>query len=123
MKLIISKHVGKRKYQFEVEGKNLFELVEASQKLSFSDVYKCALCNSDNLYLTAYRTKEKGYEYVKLACAACRASITFGQPTKEPNTFYLRKQNGILDWKAYEKPKDNENGGETQPPDNFDEEE
>lgn len=110
MQLSIRKQIGKTSYTFLVEGKNLWDLVMESEKLSFQDVSKCGLCDSDYLYLTAYETKDDGYKYVKIVCAKCKASLTFGQPKKNPDTFYLRKtEEGKLDWKKYE-PKASEGG-------------
>jgi len=102
MKMTIAKMIGKNAVPFEVEGKNLFELIMASKKLSFRDVHKCGLCESDLLYLNAYITTEGNYEYTKIVCAGCRASITFGQTKKDKDVFFLRKNDeGGLDWQAY----------------------
>ena len=110
MQLSIRKQIGKTSYTFLVEGKNLWDLVMESEKLSFQDVQKCGLCESDHLYLTAYKTKDDGFKYVKVACAKCRASLAFGQPKINPDTYYLRKtEEGKLDWKKYE-PKSSEGG-------------
>ena len=102
MQLFITKQIGKKKHTFVVEGENLFELQMEAQKLSFYDVYKCGLCNSESLYLHAYITKEKKFKYIKIACAECKASLTFGQKKDSPNTFYLRKRDdGKLEWQEY----------------------
>lgn len=99
MKLTVPKVIGKNVYNFEVEGDNLHAVVMESQKLSFRDVTKCGLCESDWLYLTAYVTKEGGYEYVKVVCAKCRGSITFGKAKEKKDVYFLRKtQEGRLDW-------------------------
>jgi hypothetical protein len=103
MQLSIRKQIGSTTYTFLVEGKNLFDLVLESEKLSFSNVKECGLCKSESLYLTAYKTKEDSYKYVKIVCAKCKASVTFGQPKENPDIFYLRKtEDKKLDWKAYE---------------------
>ena len=102
MQLFITKQIGKKKHTFVVEGENLFELQMEAQKLSFYDVYKCGKCESENLYLHAYITKEKKFKYIKIACNDCKASLTFGQKKDSPNTFYLRKEDGKLDWQKFE---------------------
>ena len=91
MKMLIGKTIGKRVYKFEVEGENLFECVMQSQRLGFNDVYKCGMCESEKLYLSAYITKEGSYEYTKIVCANCGGSITFGQTKKDKNCFFLRR--------------------------------
>jgi MinD superfamily P-loop ATPase len=103
MQLSIRKQIGSTSYTFLVEGKNLFDMVLEAEKLSFGNVKECGLCKSESLYLTAYETKDEGYKYVKIVCSNCKASVTFGQPKKSPDTFYLRKaDDGKLEWKTYE---------------------
>lgn len=105
--MTIGKQIGKKIYRFEVEGNNFFEAVLKSSQLSFPDVNRCGLCQNENLYLHAYKTKEGNYEYVKICCASCGASITFGQRKDDKNTYFLRRnESGAFDWR--EKPK-NEN--------------
>ena len=100
MQLQVIKKIGNQEYPFTVEGANLFECLMESKKLSFQGVSKCGLCDSDWLYLTAYETKE-GYKYAKVCCVKCNGSVTFGQPQKSPDTFYLRKnEDGKLKWEA-----------------------
>lgn len=102
MKLTIVKVIGKREYPFEFEGKNLHECIMESQKLSFPDVAKCGLCDSDNLRLNAYVTKEKKFEYTNILCE-CGASVTFGQKQEDSSIFYLRRdKNKKLDWEERE---------------------
>jgi len=101
MKLTIPKKIGRNTYNFEVEGKNLHEVVMESEKLSFRGVDKCGLCGSDILYLSAYVTKEKGFKYTKVNCGKCRASVTFGQRSDAPDTFYLRRNEKGLDWQEF----------------------
>ena len=102
MQLFIKKQIGKTPLTFVVEGKNLFEVQMEAQKLSFYDVYKCGVCESDNLRLNAYITNEDNFEYVKIICNKCKASLTFGQVKKSPDTFYLRRNdNKELDWVVY----------------------
>lgn len=102
MELILRKTIGQTEYSFIVQGKNLWDLVMESQKLSFHDIHACGLCKSDNLGLTAYETPEEGYKYVKIVCWKCKASLTFGQPKKSPDTFYLRKNDDkTLAWEPF----------------------
>jgi len=107
MELIVRKKIGKTAYPFTFSGKNLFEVVFDSEKLSFPDVLGCGLCKSDNLRLHAYKAGEENYEYTKIVCNDCGGSLTFGQTKKDPNTFYLRKTDGVLDWVARETKKEN----------------
>ena len=102
MQLFIKKQIGKIPLTFVVEGKNLFEMQMEAQKLSFYDVYKCGVCDSDELGLRAYITEKDNFEYVKIVCYKCKASLTFGQVKKSPDTFYLRRNdNKELDWQTY----------------------
>ena len=102
MKLLITKVIGKKNYRFEVEGESLFDVVMESQQLSFNDVYKCGLCESDSLSLRAYITDKDKYEYVKVQCGKCRASLTFGK-SKKDGAFFLRKNDdGQFDWQKFE---------------------
>ena len=99
MKMSVKKRIGKSVVEFTVEGTNLFECQMEAEKLSFYSVFKCGLCENDNLHLRAYKTTE-GYEYVKIVCSKCRGSVTFGQQRKAPDVFFLRKnENKELDWK------------------------
>lgn len=102
MKLTIPKTIGKTVYHFQVEGENLHAVLMESQKLSFQNVKSCEICKSDNLYLRAYITDKDKYEYVKIQCAKCRASLTFGKSKSDKDTYFLRKKdNGDLDWQEY----------------------
>jgi hypothetical protein len=100
--MLISKQIGKNAYVFTVEGNNLFELVQESQKLSFNDVYKCGLCSSDKLGLRSYITEKGGYEYVKIQCNACGGQVTFGKNKEKKDSFFLRKnpEDHTLIWEA-----------------------
>ena len=103
MQLFIKKQIGKTPLTFVVEGKNLFEVQMEAQKLSFYDVHKCGVCDSDDLRLNAYITNEDKFEYTKIVCNKCRASLIFGQKKKSPDTFYLRRNDDKkLDWVVYE---------------------
>ena len=104
--MFIKKVIGKTTYTFQVEGKNLYEMQTEAQKLGFSNVYKCGMCESDSLYLRSYLAKDKKdnseYEYTKICCANCKSSVTFGQTKKDRDTFFLRKNDeGNLDWQRY----------------------
>lgn len=105
-KMKIEKKIGKRTYEFTVEGANLFEAVIESKKLSFNDVYSCGLCKSDDLVLDAHTAKNK-FDYTTVKCNKCRASINFGQQMENKDIFYLKTRtsaDGIakeLDWVAF----------------------
>lgn len=103
MQMTIKKKIGQTNYNFIVQGDNLHQVIMESKKLSFGDVPQCGHCKKNNLYLTAYVTAEDRYEYTKIVCRDCGASVTFGQPKKEPDTFYLRKNNdGSPKWEKRE---------------------
>lgn len=98
MELTIKKQIGKNEYIFTVSGNDLYEVLSAAEKVSFENIAACKLCGSDHLYLRAYQTKEH-YKYVKVICAACHASVTFGQRREDPTVYYLRKnEKGEPDW-------------------------
>lgn len=104
-KMKIEKKVGKRTYEFTVEGENLHEAVMESKKLSFYDVHKCGCCGSDDLVLDAHVAQDK-FNYTTVKCNGCKASVNFGQQQKDADVFYLRtrdKADGTgkeVDWKA-----------------------
>ena len=103
MKLTIKKQIGKNSYPFTFDGKNLHEVVMESKKLSFYDVPKCGLCQSDNLVLSGHVAQGK-YKYTEIRCLDCKGQLTFGQTQEDPDTFYLRKDKntGKYDWNVYE---------------------
>jgi hypothetical protein len=75
-----------------------------AEKLSFPSVDKCGMCKMDNLRLRAYVTEKGGYEYIKVECFDCRASLTFGKRKDEKDVYFLRKtEDGVLDWQKFEK--------------------
>jgi len=88
----IEKKVGKRTYEFIVEGSNLHEAVIESKKLSFYDVHSCGLCKSDDLTLDAHVAQGK-FKYTTVKCNGCKASVNFGQQQENPDIFYLRTRN------------------------------
>lgn len=104
-KMKIEKKVGKRNYEFTVEGENLHEAVMESKKLSFYDVHKCGCCGSDDLALDAHVAKGK-FKYTTIKCNKCRASVNFGQQQEDSNIFYLRTRDKVdgtgkeIDWNA-----------------------
>ena len=102
MQLFIKKKIGQETYSFVVEGKNLYELVTESQKLSFGNVDKCGVCGSDHLMLNA-RLAQKKFKYVEVKCLECKGSLVFGCTTENPDVFYIRKDKSTkkYDWKAY----------------------
>jgi hypothetical protein len=101
-KMKIEKKVGKRTYEFTVEGENLHEAVMESKKLSFYDVHKCGCCGSDDLVLDAHVAKGK-FKYTTVKCNGCKASVNFGQQQEDSNVFYLRTRDKVgggkeVDW-------------------------
>lgn len=107
MQMIVKKSIGKTVYTFVLEGKNLHECVMEAEKLSFPAVYKCDLCQSDQLVLGARIAGDQEFKYTEIKCLNCRGSLTFGQKIKDPDTFYLRRNDSKgFDWVAF-KPKEN----------------
>jgi len=103
MKLAVKKVIGKNTYNFQVEGKNLYEVLIQSRKLSFYDVDKCGLCKSDNIVLDAHIAKDK-FKYATIKCLGCKGSVNFGQQQEDPDTFYITTKEGSkeLNWKPFE---------------------
>jgi hypothetical protein len=113
--MMFSKNIGGHKYTFSVEGGNLFELFMEAQKISFNDVFECGLCKSKLLYPKAYITKKGGYNYIKIVCVECGASVTFGEKKEPKDTFYLRKnEDRTLAWEKFEK-KENGHSEDNEP--------
>jgi len=70
-----------------------------AEKLSFQAVNKCGICESDALYLRAYVTEAGGYEYQKVVCRNCGATLTFGKVKAKKDTYFLRrKEDKKYDW-------------------------
>lgn len=106
MKYPVNKKLGGTVHTFIVEGNNLFDLVQESQKFSFHDVYECGICGSPDLKLNS-RLAQNKYKYVEVKCNTCNAALTFGNKTDDPNVYYLRRNaNKQYDWKEYT-PKEN----------------
>lgn len=102
MNLTVKKKIGKSEYDFTFSGNNLWDVVMELEKLSFPNVAKCGLCDSEYIRLTAYKAQDK-YKYVKIVCSMCKGSVTFGQRQEDPNVFFLRKNDEHKpDWKKYE---------------------
>lgn len=101
----VPKQIGKRTYDFQVEGATFHEVVMEANNLSFDDVHHCDLCGGVDLELDAYIAQAK-FKYVKIKCNGCRATVTFGNKIDNPETYYLRKAmftDGVrrLDWQPY----------------------
>ncbi len=90
MHLTVKKLIGDTAYTFTFLGDTLHEVLTESQHLGFTDVYACGLCQSKKLYLHAITTKEDKYEYVKVNCVNCKATLTFGK-RKDDGAFFLRR--------------------------------
>lgn len=102
MQVGTTKKIGRRTYIFTGEGQNIHECVMELKKFSFEAVHKCGICEKDNLCLEAYVTKEKKYKYTVVRCRDCLAAATFGQPTDDPDTAYIRKdKNGEIEWRRW----------------------
>lgn len=99
MKLTIQKKVGNNTYDFSFEGKDLWECLMESQKISIHDLSKCGSCESPYIKLFAYETKEDKYKYIKVSCPQCKSSLTLGQ-SKKDNAYYYRRNETTkaLDW-------------------------
>lgn len=116
-KMKIEKKIGRRTYEFTVEGKNLHEAVIESKKLSFYDVGKCGVCSSDDLVLDAHVAQKK-FNYTTIKCNGCKASVNFGQQMENPDVFYLRTRDKIdgsgkeIDWVAAPVGDNSFNGGQ-----------
>ncbi len=104
MHLNVTKKIGKNKYSFTFMGEDLHEAVTESQHLGFSDVDNCGLCESEELELRAFTTKEDKYEYVKIRCQKCRGTLTLGKTKKDGAFFLRRNEDRTLAWESY-KPK------------------
>lgn len=100
----VLKKIGRKSYTFRFDGRNLMEnLRDESNLLSFPDVHKCGLCESDLLTLGYRKTKSDGFEYIFVKCMKCRAELTFGNKKEDDNCYYLRKDdNKQLEWTKYE---------------------
>jgi hypothetical protein len=101
LQLKVHKKIGKEIYEFTVSGENLHDVIMQREKLSFRNVDKCGICGSEYLVLSAYITKEDKYEYAKVLCLKCKASVTFGKKKQEPDVYFLRRNDlGELDWQV-----------------------
>lgn len=98
MHYTVKKVIGKHTHEFTFIGEDFFEVVMESQQLGFYDVYKCGLCDSDHLYLRAYKTEKGGFEYVKICCGACKAQLTFGKTKKDGDFFLRRNEDKTYAW-------------------------
>jgi len=105
----VKKKIGREIHSFSVTGKDLHEAVMAAEKLSFGDIPKCGLCNSDELVLGAHITEE-GHNYTHVRCKKCRATLNFGQQKKDNTVYYATTKDGIdqngrlikiYNWKPY----------------------
>lgn len=100
LKMKFVKKIGNREYEFEVEGKTLYDVITDSQKLSFGDVEACGACGSKNLILSTHVAKDK-YKYTEVKCLDCKAALNFGFKTDDPEVCYLKKVDGIYDWRTF----------------------
>ncbi len=102
LRMTVHRKIGKRTYHFQFEGKNLYEVVRESEKLSFPDIHRCGLCDKENIVLETRHAQNK-YKYTFIRCQDCRAQLVFGQTKEDADVFYLRKnENKQFDWHVYE---------------------
>jgi hypothetical protein len=108
IRMSVVKVIGQSRHTFTLEGQNLWEVIMASQHLSFPDVKVCGKCNSDRLSMRAYETTEKKFQYVKIECGKCHAQVTFGKAQKD-GAFFLRKDDqGLPLWEQMPSTHDDE---------------
>ena len=100
-------------YKIETEGNTLFDCIYKMGGVH--SVSKCGLCESDYLYLRATKTTEGDFEYLKVSCGKCQASVTFGK-TKKDGIMYYRRKDGKLDWEKYSNEKSAEGKAEKTAP-------
>ncbi|MCC3156463.1 hypothetical protein LJ737_04395 [Hymenobacter sp. 15J16-1T3B] len=118
MQLTITKHIGRRRYDFTCQGNDLHEVVLETERLSFPDVPACGLCKSDDLILTARVAQDK-FKYVSIKCCKCKADLTFGKMQRDDRTYFLRRtETGALDWRPYT-PEGQEPAAAPEPAENY----
>ena len=99
MKLLTTINLGDfNEYKIETEGDNLFECVH--QAGGIHSISKCGLCGEKYLSLRAMKT-DGDFEYLKVACNKCGATVTFGK-TKKDGIMYYRRKDGKLEWEKFE---------------------
>jgi hypothetical protein len=102
LKMSVHRKIGKSTYHFQFEGKNLYEVVKESEKLSFPDIPRCGLCGKDNIVLGTRHAQNK-YKYTFIRCQECKAQLIFGQTKEDADVFYLRRrEDKKFDWHIYE---------------------
>jgi len=97
IKVTTSRKIGGKLYHIATEGNSLFEAIREENKLPQGNVEKCGKCGSTHLSLKAYETKE-GYEYLKVTCNKCKASLNTGKAKRDNSMYYKRKEDYSLDW-------------------------
>jgi hypothetical protein len=101
IRITTTRKIGNKSYHISTEGNTLFEAVIEENKLPQGDIEKCGKCGGTDLSLRAYETKE-GYEYLKVQCRKCKASLGTGKAKRDNAMYYKRKEDYSLDWQ--EKP-------------------
>ena len=103
LELTVTKQIGKRQFQFKVQGATFHETVTEYDRLSFADVPACGICGSDNLDLSARVAQDK-FKYTSVRCLDCSADVTFGKRQDDDQTVFLRKNTkGEPDWQEWKK--------------------
>lgn len=93
--------IGRNKYIYSAEGKDVFEAHKNIQEVGFYGLQACPLCQSDLLSIRATVTDKGGYEYLKVHCGKCKAQLTMGKTKKDGTYYYRRRDDGALDWQEY----------------------
>ncbi len=102
MKLASVLKIGRKNYTVYGEGDDWFECTFELSNLSFGNIEKCELCESDNLTLRAREAGKKKHKYVEVYCINCKGAVVFGRMQENPKTFYLRKNDKKKpDWRAF----------------------
>jgi hypothetical protein len=100
--------LGLSKYTITGTGEDFHAACMDLDKVSIYDLGQCGLCGSELLRLSAYKTLEGGFKYIKVACAKCRGSLTLGEAKNTHANYYRKNDAGKLDWQEF-KGKDDKN--------------
>lgn len=91
--------VGRTVHEFEVEGDNLFEVLQEARKVPQQMVAKCGICEHDHLSLISMLAGEEKYEYIKIKCQKCKATLTLGKNKDIKDSYFIRrKEDNTYDW-------------------------
>lgn len=96
--MTIRKKIGKNTIAFAFEGNSLWECQMQAEKLSFGNLSKCGLCQSENIYLNAYKTQDGGYQYTVIRCGDCKGKLTFGERKDDGSVYFRKNEDGSYKW-------------------------